>query len=444
MKNKYFILTFILLIVMTLSLSHIDKYIFNTPDMIRNFSSKLGCSLKYVSKFSNEQVTQDIYAYSWIFQLADMTFSDKDKTVNSSFLGETTSYVYIPPFGCVRNNHKIKALFSKKMDKKFSNIKTNERHKISGGFLESIGKNDNEQGYDTRALVVMKNNKVVDEWYAESFNGETQFLGWSLSKTYFSLIVGAAIKQGLISEDESGLFSEWHDERKNIQYKHLLNMTTGLEFDERYSPGADATKMLFSDSSITTRAKAKKLSNSIGEFWMYSSGSTNLASEVLFNKFNRDLDEFYQFINEEVNQPSSISDAVLEHDVNGVYIASSFTYMTAKNWAMLGNALLETNESDLNATVTSEYLNDQLTHLNESKNEPRYGYQVWLNSVKESTQYRYSRLPASAFYAKGNKGQYILVDPTLNLVIVRLGWSDEVYPLERVYNDVVKYFNEES
>jgi CubicO group peptidase (beta-lactamase class C family) len=115
----------------------------------------------------------------------------------------------------------------------------------------------------------------------------------------------------------------------------------------------------------------------------------------------------------------------LELDANGVFVGSSNIYSSTRDWARLG--LLMLNKGQLNGhRIISEGWVEQTTTPNTSDNERAYGYQVWLNQGDK--ELRWPDLPADAYAFTGNRGQRVMVVPSLQTVVVRMGWSSVNYP----------------
>ncbi len=97
----------------------------------------------------------------------------------------------------------------------------------------------------TRAIVVVHRGEIVAEQYAHGFTPETEILGWSMTKSITSALIGIMVKNGLMSLDDSALFPQWDDQRSEISLRDLLQMQSGLEFEETYENLSDATQMLY-------------------------------------------------------------------------------------------------------------------------------------------------------------------------------------------------------
>jgi hypothetical protein len=100
----------------------------------------------------------------------------------------------------------------------------------------------------TRAVVVLQNGRIAAERYAPDFGRDTPLIGWSMTKSVINTLAGMLVVDGVLGLDDPAPVPEWQSEgdpRKQITIRHLLQMSSGLDFEEVYEPGSDATNMLF-------------------------------------------------------------------------------------------------------------------------------------------------------------------------------------------------------
>ncbi|WP_292375035.1 serine hydrolase, partial [Mesorhizobium sp.] len=113
-------------------------------------------------------------------------------------------------------------------------------------------------GTGMRAVVAVKNGRIVAERYGEGFSAKTPLLGWSMTKTVNAAIVGTLVKDGKMALDKKGLFSPWKaDGRAAISLADMMAMSSGLEFNEDYGDVADVTRMLYLEPDMAGFAEAK-------------------------------------------------------------------------------------------------------------------------------------------------------------------------------------------
>ena len=90
------------------------------------------------------------------------------------------------------------------------------------------------------------------------------------------------------------------------------------------------------------------------------------------------------------------------------------------------------------ARIMTEDWVSRATTPNTSENQRAYGYQWWLNRGNE--ELRWSDMPADAYSAQGNRQQYLMVIPSLDLVIVRLGWTAGGYPVNEIFSEIIRSY----
>ncbi|RUY99109.1 class C beta-lactamase-related serine hydrolase, partial [Mesorhizobium sp. M7A.F.Ca.CA.001.04.2.1] len=136
-------------------------------------------------------------------------------------------------------------------------------------------------GTGMRAVVVVKNGRVVAERYGDGFSARTPLLGWSMTKTVNAAIVGTLVKDGKMAFDNKNLFAPWKaDGRAAISLADMMAMSSGLEFNEDYGDVADVTRMLYLEPDMAGFAESKPLAAEVGKQFSYSSGTAVMLSRL--------------------------------------------------------------------------------------------------------------------------------------------------------------------
>jgi CubicO group peptidase (beta-lactamase class C family) len=275
----------------------------------------------------------------------------------------------------------------------------------------------------TRALLVVKDGAVVAERYAPGFSAETPFLSWSMAKSVTATMVGAAVHRGFIDLEASAPVPEWASDEKRaaITWNDLLQMQSGLAFAEVYDdPTSDASQMLFRARDAGAVAAKKPLIHPPGAHWSYSSGTTNLIQRTLRETLEANDMGYHSFARDALFAPLGMASAVLEPDSSGTFIASSFMYATARDWAKL--ALLYLNDGvDAGIRLLPEGWSAYVAKP-ASASDNFYGAQFWLNNPGADGRPKYIQgVPDDAYLMAGHEGQYVLIVPDKRLVIVRTG-----------------------
>jgi CubicO group peptidase (beta-lactamase class C family) len=285
-----------------------------------------------------------------------------------------------------------------------------------------------QQGVEGRALIIVHNGHLVAERYGPGFGPDRRFLGWSMSKSVTAALIGTQIAKGKLALDQPAPVAGWRaetDPRHAITLHQLLTMTSGLQFNETYIPGDDATTMLYERDDMGGFAAELPLLHPPGEDWAYSSGTANILSKILFDSAGGSLASTYALAQTQFFEPAGMTSAIFEPDGSGVPVGSSNLYMTARDWARFG--LLYLNDGLLGAQrILPEswtLATRQPAHTKDGKGLA-YDLQFWLNSDGEAGHpLRMPHCPGDLYMAEGHNGQYVAIIPSANTVIVRLGWD---------------------
>jgi hypothetical protein len=273
---------------------------------------------------------------------------------------------------------------------------------------------------NTRAVLVIYKDKIIAEKYARGFHQDSKILGWSMTKSIVSTVFGVLQYQGKVDVQDKAPITSWqNDARKDISLHNLLQMNSGLEWDENYDEISDATKMLFLDRDMSKMQEYKPLVGKPNESWNYSSGTTNLLSGVLRNLFKTHqdyLDFWYSGLIDKIG----MSSMVLEADLSGNYVGSSYAWATARDWGKFGLLYLHRGNWNGEQLFAEEWV-DYVTTPTPGSNG-LYGAHFWLNSGSQLKD-----VPKNMYFADGYQGQRVYVLPDQDLIVVRFGlsWFDE-------------------
>jgi len=272
----------------------------------------------------------------------------------------------------------------------------------------------------TRAVLVLYKDQIIAEKYSEGFTKNSRILGWSMTKSIMSTVFGILEHQQKINIQDKAPVESWqNDARKEITIHNLLQMNSGLEWDENYNEISDATKMLFLERDMTKVQEEKPLIGKPNETWNYSSGTSNLLSGILRDQFNNHqsyLDFWYAYLIDKIGMNSMI----LESDLAGNYVASSYAWATTRDWGKFGLLYLHNGAWNGEELFTKEWV-DYVTTPTPTSNGS-YGAQFWLN-----TENQLKDVSQNMYFADGYQGQGVYILPDEDLVIVRFGlsWFEE-------------------
>jgi CubicO group peptidase (beta-lactamase class C family) len=418
-------------------------YVISAPGVAGGMGSKILCSARYVSGFSEQQAFDDLIQYSSVLKYLAVDYNTAEQSVTTSLsgLGSATA-VYLPGIGCAnqyRGFNQRETLQTRELPVFNSQWPHGNRvETIDAKMQEAVTKlleQDNADGLNTRAVLVAYRGQIIAEAYGQNAGPDTPLLGWSMAKSLMSVMIGNLEFRGLLNAQQPPGFSEWAgDERSAVRIDHLLTMTDGLGFSEQYNPGDDATAMLFTEASTSAYALSKPMINEPGNYFNYSSGTANLLSRLYFERTGGTAQSNYDDFIHHIAIPLSFQHSVFETDASGVFIGSSYLYASARDWARLGQMMLNNGVLNGQRVVSADWV-ARSTQANGSSNGPAYGYQWWLN--RGADQLRWPDLPEDSYSAQGNRHQYLMLIPSKELLIVRLGWTSGSYPVNERFAQII-------
>jgi CubicO group peptidase (beta-lactamase class C family) len=414
--------------------------------IITGYAAKNLCSAVFVSGRQQDEVEAMDLNFSFI-KFTKNKVDMADKSVTSKYLWGSSKAIYRNGFGVtllrdVKEEDLRKIRFPSGTDPDYNqdsikwplgNIIPDTSTGIDLQKLRSISEkviNDNAYRGNIYAFLVMHKGIPVVESYKSQFNKWTRFLSWSMAKSFTNALVGILVRQGKLDVDQPAGIQEWkNDERKSITLKDLLHMQSGLKWNEDYGARSDVTVMLHCEKDMGRYAMERKAINSPGTRWYYSSGTTNIVSDIIHQTIGNDS-LYYSFAEKELFNRIGIPDAILEVDPSGSWVGSSYLYATARDYARF--ALLYLNDGIFNGEriLPEGWVDFSTTAASES--DGRYGAFFWLNRSK-----RIKTAPEDMFSCNGHDGQYIFMIPSKELAVVILGYSPDGIDLDNLLGDVL-------
>jgi CubicO group peptidase (beta-lactamase class C family) len=310
---------------------------------------------------------------------------------------------------------------------------------VDAAFAET----DKENPVNTRAVIVVQNGELVGEKYAPTFNQNTKLIGWSMTKTITNAMVGVLVKEGKLKVEEPAPVSEWRgDERSKITLNNLMQASSGLAWEEVYGGPSTATNMLFKKKDAGGYAAQSKIQDQPTTKWYYSSGTTNIISRITRQTIGDQ--DYYQFAYREIFNQIGAYSMVIEPDASGTYVGSSFSYATARDWARFG--LLYLNDGVWsNKRIFPEGWVKYSTSPASAAPQGEYGAQIWLNAGNKNnpSDKRFPDVPNDMYLMDGFEGQSVIMIPSRQVVIVRLGLSQKrEFDVNAFVRDVLKVLEE--
>ena len=266
----------------------------------------------------------------------------------------------------------------------------------------------------TTAVIVLRDGKVLAERYRDGFGPRTGYRTWSTAKTITAAVIGIAVKQKLLTLNDPIPIPEWadgDDPRAAITLQNLLQMASGL-----MSEGSNTNAIYFGGQDAISATTSTPLEAEPGERWKYANNDTMLTLRALRHRLDSDLD-YLRFPYDHLLRPLGMFDTRMEVDHQGNFIGSSQVYTTARDLARFG-VFMANDGMIADERVLPQgwikFLTTPATMRPVVSGEWGYGAQVWLLDALPG-------VPKGSYTSAGNKGQFITVVPSSNLVVVRTG-----------------------
>jgi CubicO group peptidase (beta-lactamase class C family) len=273
----------------------------------------------------------------------------------------------------------------------------------------------------TKAVVVVHDGKVIAERYADGVGVDTPLLGFSMTKSVVSALIGIMTQQGLTSPSLPAPVPEWrsqNDPRREIEVEHLLRMTTELALDETNSGFDPSSQMVYLHDDMAGFAVNATPVAPPGTRWHYSSATTQILARAIRDAVGGP-EQTLAFAWRELFNPLGMRNVTLEFDGSGTLQGSTYMLASARDWAKFG--LLYLNDGVVGGKrILHE---DWVAFSAAATLDSDYGAGFWTNRSEHPNARGRVRLgiPRDAFFASGDLGQRVVVIPSQQMVVVRLG-----------------------
>lgn len=269
------------------------------------------------------------------------------------------------------------------------------------------------QDLQTIAYVIIKNDSIWHESYYDGFDKSSKSNSFSMAKSIVTMAMGKAIMQGKIKsldQKVTDFFPELKGKfAKEVTVGDLSSMASGLNWDERYySPFSIVTKAYFHDD-LKDVILDLEISEKPGQSFKYLSGATQLLAMCVEKATGQYLSDY---VSEHFWQPMGAENEALwqlDHESEGIEKAYCCIASNARDFARFGKLYLNNGNWNGKQLLDSAFVKKCITpRFAES---PEYGYGWWLHNF----------LGKDLYYMRGHLGQFVIVIPDDELIIVRLG-----------------------
>lgn len=273
-------------------------------------------------------------------------------------------------------------------------------------------------GARTTAILIATPEKIIAENYLDGFTPETSQRTWSVAKSIAASVVGAAVLHRNVDVKASANVANWRsalDPRRNITLEHLLHMASGLDSN---AAGNRTDRVYMGGGRVIDTATTTALEVTPGTRWKYANNDTMLAMRAVREGFEN-ADDYLKFPYDMLLDKIGMAHTFLETDWNDDFIMSSQVWTTARDLARLGVLHVQNGMWKGERVLPENWLTYISTPApaQPPESSPGYGAQWWLYNE------RFPELPNDTIAARGNRGQFLVIIPSENLVVVRRGYD---------------------
>lgn len=267
---------------------------------------------------------------------------------------------------------------------------------------------------ETVAFLIIKNDTIQYEKYFNGYNQESIIASFSMAKSVTSILIGCAIDDGLIKSVKEPVTVYLPELEKNgfgkVTIKHLLQMTSGLDFNESYfNPFGEAASFYYG-TNLKNEVSKLKLKAPPGRQFEYVSGNTQLLGQVLESALKgKTITQYFQ---EKLWTPLQMEydgSWSLDRKKEGTEKTFCCINARARDFAKIGRLYLNKGKWNGKQIVSEKWVTESTTIDTTDGGVNYYKYQWWMPTT------------SGDFMAEGILGQYVYVNPAKNLVIVRMG-----------------------
>jgi len=305
----------------------------------------------------------------------------------------------------------------------------------------------------TKAVVVMHRGRIVGERYAPGITPATPLIGWSMTKSVTNALLGILVRKGTLDLKRPAPIAEWamaKDSRRLITGDQLLRMMSGLKCGQSLHTSGfktlfDAdTQMEYDMADQSAFAAGASLRAEPGAEWRYTNCNYVLLSRMIRDATGGDAKSTRTFIERELFAPLGFDHATLEYDSAGVPLGTIHLWASARDWARFGLLYLRDGIAESGQRLLPEgWVDHSAQPTPRGGDEYGYGAGFWTlrGSSAEARDRVAAGMPADSFMALGSQGQYTIVIPSQELVIVKLGWAytpnDDRVAVERLVRETI-------
>ena len=262
---------------------------------------------------------------------------------------------------------------------------------------------------ETVAFLIIRNDSILYEKYAENYGPDSKTNSFSMAKSVVAALLGKAIGDGYIKSLEQPVADFFPQFDRRLTVGDLASMASGLNWEEDYYSPFSMTARAYFDDNIREQILQLKVVDPPGKEYEYLSGNTELLAMVITKATGKNLSAY---LSESFWKPMGMAEDALwqlDSEESGMEKAYCCIASNARDFARFGK--LYKNHGKWNGTQILDSAYVALSTRPRFEEAPQYGYGFWLENLNGK----------KVFYMRGILGQYVIVIPEDDLIIVRLG-----------------------
>lgn len=286
----------------------------------------------------------------------------------------------------------------------------------------------------TVAYVIIKNDSLIYEAYYDNYSENSKSNSFSMAKSYVCGLLGKAIMEGYIENLEQPVGDFFPQYLEGLSGKvtvgDLASMASGSSWKENYYWPINITAKAYYGKELEETIFGVSTVKTPGQSFEYSSGDTQLLAMVIEKATGKKL---YNYLSESLWIPlESENDALwqLDSEANGLVKAYCCIASNAKDFARLGKLYKDFGRWKGTQILDSAFVAKSIKPR--FKDSPQYGYGFWLKTQNDK----------SFFMMEGHLGQCVVVSPSDNLIVVRLGRGKKSFGHNPYNGDINVYIEE--
>lgn len=291
------------------------------------------------------------------------------------------------------------------------------------------------QELQTVAYLIVKNDSLWYESYYDNYSKDSKSNSFSMAKSIVSAALGKAIEEGKIKSLDEPVIHYLPElkgaYKEEVTVGDLASMASGLKWDEAYYSAFSITTRAYFDKDLRAVMLGLPIEEKPGQRFIYKSGDTQLLAMVLEKALGQTV---AQYVSDKFWKPMGAEHEALwqlDHEGDGIEKAYCCFASNARDFARFGKLYKDfgkwNGEQILDSAFVAKSIRPRFA------DSPEYGYGWWLENYRGK----------DFFYMRGHLGQFVIVSPEDDLIIVRLGHLKGLEPKGEAHSrDLYVYIDE--